>query len=406
MNRKKIFLLGSTGIQKVLISNKLNTIGMSVIDIPVFESDFDRKNFKRDILKNRRHIILNLLPISGILLILKLNNQEDNLAIEQFLDTFGSSAIKSLMLIFMKSNGEKLLAQNELTTMLSSSNAYEQLVDKNSGKRIPFCCLDVFSRNKNDKNENDFNHILKYIVNTYDEYEFKKTCDSIQNNVNDAENSHNVSKLSYNNANITPNLISEDNIKINEKKKKQVLITGSPSAYWLDFIMKRVFSIQEPIVDSKTEYESDCFHLILAYGLETAAFDINSFRNKCNQLKSTLSAIITIENLNPRPETLSNNMKILERVFSTNELNKHLFFFFTSSQTVKLDELRMAFLQFQEVIRILRLETAQHKSFIKERVHLMNESNNDDLLKILKPFENNQIINLFPNHENKKKLLP
>jgi hypothetical protein len=167
--------------------------------------------------------------------------------------------------------------------------------------------------------------------------------------------------------------------------KKNILITGSPSSDWLKFLLEKVFQIHEPFDDSKFQFESESYILNIGCGLEKASFNFESYRNKCNQIKSNLIAIISIENLNPRPETLLNNMKIFERIFSTDDFNNYFFFFFTSSLSLKVEEIRSSFLQFNEVLRILRLNSNQLATFVNQRIHFLNENSNISILSVLKP---------------------
>ena len=116
-----------------------------------------------------------------------------------------------------------------------------------------------------------------------------------------------------------------------------VLVTGSADEDSKRILFQKLFHADETTIDlNKNGY------LISDYSnLSSISFDLNTFKLKCEQLKSSLKAIICIENLNPRPETLLNDFKVLVNVFTTEELRNHLHLFITfSSKHVDSKELQ------------------------------------------------------------------
>ena len=135
-------------------------------------------------------------------------------------------------------------------------------------------------------------------------------------------------------------------------EKKRFLITGSPKLESLIFLLRNVFSIKEPSNDLNKDYETDKFIVTIACDLERANFNFESFQTRCNNIRKNLRAIITIENLNPRPETLMNSMKKLGEIFSSSELEKSLYVIFTSNDNIDETYIRESFLQFNAVFDI------------------------------------------------------
>ena len=288
---------------------------------------------------------------------------------------------------------------NEYYKILLKSNDYKYLQEKNNDRAIPYHFWHGIKSSKRD--EKEFRDILQSLE-IYDELKFDKAFKIYDNNKD-----LNIENKSWYDSTGKPfeafsanNMIPEKNtnyypnevINRNQNKavlKKNILITGSPSTDWLKFLLENVFQINEPFNDlNKSHYESESYILNIACGLEKASFSFESYRNHCNQIKSNLVGIISIENLNPRPETLLNNAKIFERIFSSDDLNKYLYFFFTSSQSFKVEEIRNSFLQFNEVLRILRLNSNQQTTFVNQRIHLLNENSNKSILNVLQMSNN------------------
>jgi len=163
-------------------------------------------------------------------------------------------------------------------------------------------------------------------------------------------------------------------------EKKRFLITGSPKLESLIFLLRNVFSIKEPSNDFNKDYETDKFIITIACDLERANFNFKSFQTRCNNIRRNLRAIITIENLNPRPETLNNSMKKLGEIFSSSELEKSLYVIFTSNDNIDETYIRESFLQFNVVFDILGISNEINKNkFAKDRVHLLEKINLEKL---------------------------
>ena len=395
MDRIKILLLGPIRISKVLISNKLNAIGISVIEFPGVGDGIDNKNIQRDIVKNR-HYFVDIFPINAFVLVLNWNNYyECDLAIKQFLQLFGVQAIQTLLIIGIKENEENLFDLIKIREAFTQTNGYRMLFNKNNGNEIPCFFLNDLRLNKND--EKQILSTLK-LLRSFDMQKFLTACNILESETDKKNETSNINipgtsttgKSHYDNQ---TGQAATFIIKNNENQrpsfhnsnicKKHVLVTGSPNSDQINYLLKSIFSVKESYKDSKKDYETDLYILSIECGLEKASFNIETYRNKCNRIKTNLAAIISIENLNPRPETLVNNMKILERTFSSDELSKLLYIFFTSDHSIKIDEIRDSFLQFNEILRILRLNNSTQRAFVNQKIHLLSKSNAEELKKII-----------------------
>jgi hypothetical protein len=81
-------------------------------------------------------------------------------------------------------------------------------------------------------------------------------------------------------------------------------------------------------------YESNEYKFIVYLGLDSGDFDRNKFRETCKNIKN-LTAIICIENLNPRSYNLKGNIEELRYVFTSDELREKLYVFFTFGSSTK-----------------------------------------------------------------------
>jgi flagellar biosynthesis GTPase FlhF len=183
--------------------------------------------------------------------------------------------------------------------------------------------------------------------------------------------------------------------KINKRNfpKRNIIITGSPKPESVIFLLQNVFSIREPLNDFKKSYETDKFMITIACDLEKANFDFKSFQTKCNDIRKNLCAIITIENLNPSPETLMNSMNILEKIFSSHELEELLYVLFTSNKDMDEKYIKESFLKFDSVFRILGISNEiNKKNYVNKRVFALNNEICTYLIKKLDSFSRDLIL--------------
>ena len=164
-------------------------------------------------------------------------------------------------------------------------------------------------------------------------------------------------------------------ISDNTNDKTTILVTGSPSEEYLKYVLKDYFEVLEDFSSSKKQYESSSFNIAIMVGLERAHFDLESFKVEFEENEQNFGAIICIENLNPRPETLVNNIKILEKCFSSSMLNNLLYFFFASNGKLDLDTLREKALNFNEVFNVLNIQhdSKKRRDFVNTRIHTLHD---------------------------------
>ena len=123
----------------------------------------------------------------------------------------------------------------------------------------------------------------------------------------------------------------------------------------------------------QTEYESNEYKFLVLLGSERAIFNETNFIENCRRIKR-LTAIICLENLNPRSLYLNDNLEILKRAFGTHKLRELLYVFFTfTEQSSTLDQLRNDVLGFGGMFNILNINNNEKISFIKEKIWILHD---------------------------------
>ena len=158
-----------------------------------------------------------------------------------------------------------------------------------------------------------------------------------------------------------------------ESNREVYLITGSASEDNIRLLLKKKFNLDNYNPSIK-EYSlsDDYIRVLVDCNLFKHDFSLSEFRNKCNAIKSDLKEIICFENLNPRPETLVDDMNILKRVFSSKELKDKMVICFTSNQKLKLSEVQSYAKNFDFLfIDVLMIQSG---SLEKEKEEFINKS--------------------------------
>lgn len=185
-----------------------------------------------------------------------------------------------------------------------------------------------------------------------------------------------IKKLEISNKNsdlITLNLpkISLNTEKINnnnlKKNEKYILISGSADDKAKKLLYEYLFQIKYDSSIQQIEYNQ--YKIIEQTNLNRLSFDRTLFRNRCNEIRSNLKAIICLENLNPRPETLLNDITILSECFNPNELKEKIFFVFTFSNGSKSStELRDDILKFDTLFDYLTVSSKEKYDFVIDKI--------------------------------------
>jgi hypothetical protein len=158
--------------------------------------------------------------------------------------------------------------------------------------------------------------------------------------------------------------------------KKSILISGSADDQVKKELFKVLFQLDyDNLNDKEIEYDNR-FKIIEQTDLNRLKFKIEDL---CNRVQNGLKLIICLENLNPRPETLLNDIKILSECFeSSNELKEKIFLIFTFSnrnQLKKLAELRSDILNFNALFQYLNVVSDGEKHvFVDNKVWILDEN--------------------------------
>ena len=135
---------------------------MLIIDTPGF-GDLRDRNLFLTALKNYETQIQNLLPLNGLLLVVKfIGNKSESFerSVEYFIEAFESSSLKSLMLICIQA-GVKY-DDEQFKGILFNSNGYKYLKSKNNGQDIQYCLWDNLEPYA--EQIQSFNERIKYLT--------------------------------------------------------------------------------------------------------------------------------------------------------------------------------------------------------------------------------------------------
>jgi hypothetical protein len=158
--------------------------------------------------------------------------------------------------------------------------------------------------------------------------------------------------------------------------KKSILISGSADDQVKKELYKVLFQLDyDNLNDKEIEYDNR-FKIIEQTDLNRIKFKIEDL---CDRVQNGLKLIICLENLNPRPETLLNDIKILSECFeSSNELKEKIFLIFTFSnrnQSKKLAELRSDILNFNAMFHFLNVVSDGEKhAFVENKVWILDDN--------------------------------
>jgi hypothetical protein len=142
------------------------------------------------------------------------------------------------------------------------------------------------------------------------------------------------------------------------RSKKYILVVsnvGQANEQRLKFLLEEVYRIKgKEYQRNEDEYESEKYLLKIYLNTDGENLD----KNEIMENKSKIKAIICLENLNPRSNSLKDNLEQLRQVFTSNELWKKLYVFFsfgTSTTPSNLDKLREDVLDFNEMYKLIGL---------------------------------------------------
>lgn len=155
-------------------------------------------------------------------------------------------------------------------------------------------------------------------------------------------------------------------------EKKYFIITGSTSEEILKGFLFANFRIDYK--NSIDTYSSKENQVYINCNMHRLVFNSEDFFEKCDEIRNKLSEIILIENSNPRPETLNNDIVCLRRVFSQDELKSFLRIGFTMYGNVDVQSLKADVIKFDVLFENLGLGAyGEREEFFKNRFFIINK---------------------------------
>ena len=194
-----------------------------------------------------------------------------------------------------------------------------------------------------------------------------------------------------------------DNLGLNEETEKnnfinnnifdlkKILINPVPGYVWsfklvvgstTEDNLQHFFKLKFAIDYDKTQdlFTYDPLGTIWVYvncNFHRMSFNFDEFLSMCEKYRSKICRIYLLENLNPRPETLENDINILSRVFTQNELRDYIKIYFTG-QNENLDAIKTDFEKFNSFFNYLGIDDEfRKKNFAR-----------DNLFSLVKKIEN------------------
>jgi hypothetical protein len=138
--------------------------------------------------------------------------------------------------------------------------------------------------------------------------------------------------------------------------KKYILVVsnvGQANEQRLKFLLEEVYRIQgKGYQRNEDEYESEKYFFKIYLNTD------GENKTELKEIKSNIKAIICLENLNPRSNSLKGNLEELRYVFTSDELREKLYVFFTfvsSTKPSSLEKLREDVLDFNEMYKLIGL---------------------------------------------------
>lgn len=183
------------------------------------------------------------------------------------------------------------------------------------------------------------------------------------------------------------------------------IITGSSNNRYIQSLCRYLFNLEYRT--ETNQYETDLCSIYVNCSLYLPDFNRDEFQQICNYNMHKLEKIICLENLNPGPETLGNDIRILSKIFTPNTLRNRLNLVFTSSDPyIKLAEIRntaLNFVVFYGYLGIQNENGANKRLFVERNVWLLKQHNSqrNELMTISTTRQN---LNVPPTENNSEGL--
>ena len=152
--------------------------------------------------------------------------------------------------------------------------------------------------------------------------------------------------------------------------KSYNIVTGSTN----EEIARRFVQKQFNETSFNEEYDNQKHYIYVNCNMHRLEFDDEHFSKKCNEIKRNLTKIILIENLNPRPETLNNDLFKLKKVFSQADLRRFLEIHFTVYESNDATSLKSYILEYDVLFDSLGIQDNEQKvEFFEKRIFTFNK---------------------------------
>lgn len=176
--------------------------------------------------------------------------------------------------------------------------------------------------------------------------------------------------------------------------KKNILLTGTTNNEKL-ILLKKILPYDQNDFDiiNDDEFFINNTHFYKDFSLNKLSFNLNDFKSIANKIKGS---IICLENLNPRADTLIENIKILNNVFGSDRLKKDLIllFTFTEENSKSLDQIRNSVLDYNVLFKFLNIHVNTEKiEFLSTRLWLLEEIYKNELKEIIENIINQVNLN-------------
>ena len=156
----------------------------------------------------------------------------------------------------------------------------------------------------------------------------------------------------------------------------KILITGSSTEYKLTEFMKKRFDIDYNPSNHEYYIFKNLVKVLICADLNRSKFDSAKFKKTCADIEGSLLEVVLIENLNPRPETLENDLSKTSRVFLASQLKRYLFIHFTSSGEEKqIEDIKRDVKNFNVLFDAIGIRSDSDKQkFVDDQIDILNKN--------------------------------
>jgi predicted GTPase len=181
---KLVFSIGND-INRVTTKIKnANCNNYIIFDCPGF-GDPENETFFLTTFLERKTEFLQLTPIDAFILVIKFDKDKSSSfldAVQQFMNAFGITGLKSLMILCIQSNDNINYSIDEFENIILNSDGYLHLLENNENKNVPYCPWDNLDKDKYGDQENCFTENLNKL-SAFTSEEMKNAFFTIDNEI-------------------------------------------------------------------------------------------------------------------------------------------------------------------------------------------------------------------------------